>query len=772
MRSTLAILVTGFCATSAHMALAQTAAPVGTAAASEVADDMSQGLGDIVVTAQRREQRLQDVPVTVNAISAQGLERQGITNTADLNAVVPGLNIAKSSTVVQPFLRGVGTASLVPGNDPSVPLYIDGVYHSAPAALFFSFNNIERVEVLKGPQGTLFGRNATGGLIQVITKDPTQELSGKFSLSYGNYRAVNATGYISGGTDTIAADLAVVYNNQSKGWGRNTFRAGEGGPIVVGGTTFTDRKVKRAAGYTDEFGIHSKIVMTPGDRTTVKLSGMYIDVDTNQNHYRHPLPGRLLPGPPGQNPYSFTGGFYDYDSDIEWFNRNHQYLFTAEAQHEADFATIKSISSYLKAKAEISVPSDGSPLISRASSFAHLRWKTFTQELQILSNKDWGPSWLEWIGGLYYLNSRAGYDPQEVTYGYRYDGTFNRYSFQTSDSLAAYGQATASLTSTTRLTLGLRYSKDRLSATQYQLGTSAVLGGGNANGAVTILVPKVRTTFDKITWRVALDQRLAPDVLLYASASRGYKTGAWNHGALCATVPPVGVACSNLVSPTRPEVLDAYEIGLKSDLFDKRLRFNISGYYYDYSDLQVQAVVGVPPISVLNNAASARMYGIDVETAFQFSRYLRISANGAYLDAKYKKYPNAVGFIPLTAAPYANSQILFDASGNRLPRAPKFTSTVSVDWTIPTGAGDVTLTGSWYYNNGFYWDPQERLKERAYSLVNGQIALKATDNLSLRIWGRNLLDKKYYSYQTATSAGDQGAPAAPRTYGLAVDFQF
>jgi iron complex outermembrane receptor protein len=175
---------------------------------------------------------------------------------------------------------------------------------------------------------------------------------------------------------------------------------------------------------------------------------------------------------------------------------------------------------------------------------------------------------------------------------------------------------------------------------------------------------------------------------------------------------------------------------------------------------------------VLNNAASARMYGIDVETAFQFNRYLRISANGAYLDAKYKKYPNAVGFIPLTVAPYANSQILFDASGNRLPRAPKFTSTVSVDWTIPTGAGDVTLTGSWYYNNGFYWDPQERLKERAYSLVNGQIALKATDNLSLRIWGRNLLDKKYYSYQTATSAGDQGAPAAPRTYGLAVDFQF
>ncbi|ATE63661.1 TonB-dependent receptor [Rhizorhabdus dicambivorans] len=763
-----AVLVSGLWVASAHMAIAQT-----TAVPAAAAEDASvQGIEDIVVTAQRREQRLQDIPLTVNAISAQGLERQGVTNTADLNAVVPGLNIAKSSTVVQPFLRGVGTASLVPGNDPSVPLYIDGVYHSAPAGLFFSFNNIERVEVLKGPQGTLFGRNATGGLIQIVTKDPTEELKGKFSLSYGNYRAVNATGYISGGTDTIAANLSVVYNKQSKGWGRNLFQAGEGGPIVVGTQTFADRPVKRAAGYTDEFGIHSKIVMTPDDRTTVKLSGMYVDVDTNQNHYRHPLPGRLLPGPPGNNPYQYTGGFYDYNSDVEWYNRNHQYMFSAEAAHEADFATLKSISSFLKAKAEISVPSDASPLISRATSFAHLVWKTYTQELQLLSNGQSGPDWLEWIGGLYYLHGRAGYDPQEVTLGYRHDGTFSRYSFQTSDSLAAYGQATFDVTDSTRLTLGARYSKDRLSATQYQVGTSSVLTGANANGQVTILVPKERVSFEKVTWRIALDQRVTPDVLLYASASRGYKTGALNHGALCATTPPIGVACSNIVAPTRPEVLDAYEVGFKSDLFDRRLRFNVSAYYYDYADLQVQAVVGVPPVSVLNNAAQARIYGVDLESALQVTPNLRISANASFLNSKYKDYPAAVGFVPLTVAPYANRQIFFDASGNTLPRAPKFSSTVAVDWTIPTSAGDFTLTGSWYHNDGFYWDPQQRLRESAYDIVNGQLAYQATDRLKLRVWGRNLLDKKYYSYQTATSAGDQGAPAAPRTYGIAVDFEF
>lgn len=780
MRKAISTIIVGLYATSAQLAIAQSTET--TTEADAVGDDQSQGqsqpaggsaaaYGTIVVTAQRREQDMQDVPIAITAISAAGLERQGITGTGDLDAIVPGLSMAKTSTVVQPFLRGVGTASLVPGNDPSVPLYIDGVYHSAPAALLFSFNNIERIEVLRGPQGTLFGRNATGGLVQVITRDPTPELSGNFSLGYGNYDTVQASGYVSGGSDTVAAGVAMFYRNQSNGWGENLYEVGDGGPIIVGGQPVTERPPLREAGFTEEFGLHANVLMTADDLTTIRLSGMYIDVDTNQNHYRRQLPGVTVPGPDG-GPYQFTGDFHDYNSDIEWRNQNSQYLLSATATHEADFATLKSITSYLTADAAISVPSDASPTITRANSVANLFFDTFTQEFQLLSNDQSGPDWLEWIVGFYYLNSTAGYDPQRVTYGRDYDGLFDRYSSQTSDSLAGYAQATFDITDSTRLTLGGRYTHDRLAATQYQQGTSVDLGGSFALGAVSILLPKVETTFDNFSWRIGVDQRLSDDVLLYATASRGYKTGAWNHGALCGVT--FGQACTqaSIVPPTRPEVLDAYEVGLKTDLFDRRVRFNISGYYYDYSDLQVQAVVGVPPISILTNAATARIYGIDLETAFQVTDNLRLSFNAAYVNGRYRSFPGAIGFAQRTTAPYANAQFTFDATGNELPRAPEFTSTFAVDWVIPTSIGDFTLTSSWYHNGGFFWESQNILAESAYDLVNAQVSYQATDALRFRVWGRNLLNEEYYSYQTATSAGNQGAPAAPLTFGAAVDFEF
>ncbi len=181
------------------------------------------GLEEIIVTAQRREQRLQDVPVTVTALSAAAMERQGVATTYDLPAAVPGLLLSKASTAIQPFLRGVGASVTNPGNDPSIAIYVDGVYHSAPAGLLFSFNNIERIEVLKGPQGTLFGRNATGGLIQIVTRDPSSQLTAKATVGYGRFNALQSSAYISGGSDTIAADISVVYNKQSDGWGKNRF---------------------------------------------------------------------------------------------------------------------------------------------------------------------------------------------------------------------------------------------------------------------------------------------------------------------------------------------------------------------------------------------------------------------------------------------------------------------------------------------------------------------------------------------------------------------
>lgn len=746
--------------------LLASAAPAAYAA--DVISEQGADVDEVVVTAQRREERLQDVPISVSAIDNRALVRQGITGTADLATVVPGLNMAKSSTVVQPYLRGVGTANLAPGSDPSVPVYIDGVYHSAPAGFLFAFNNIDRVEVLKGPQGTLFGRNSTGGLIQVVTRDPTSDPTGRFTVSYGNYEQLQSSAYVSGGVGSVAADLSFVYNKQSEGWGRNFYTPGPGAPPVGSG-------FDRDAGDIDEIGVRSKVVWR-GEDTQAKLSLMYMESNGSQGHYRHLLPNRLaLVANPAFNyttPYAHGSqgeGFYDYNSDSPWRFKNSQYLAAVEVSHDAGFATFKSISSYLFAKALFNVPSDSSPQISTATSFSHLNWRTVTQELQVLSNEGSGPDWLDWIGGLYYLHSKSGYDPLITATGDMLVVNTYRYSFQTSESYAAYAQATANLSSATRLTLGARYTRDSITGEQYVVGGNPAGAGATLAGVVSALVTPQEESFDAVTWRISLDHHFTDDIMAYVSASRGFKAGSWNHGSLCATTLP---SCPTIAPPVNPEVVIAYEAGLRSDLFDRRLRLNLSAFHYKYSDLQIQAVVGVPPVSLLTNAASAKIYGAEVEAIYRFTPNLRVTFNATALDTKYSSFPGAIAFTPRFSPPYNNAQVVIDASGNELSRSPSLASTLGFNWVIPVSKGELELSANWYHTESFFWEPENRLAEPSYDLFNAQLAWRPTERLQLRLWGKNLGDKKYYTYQTTTTVGDQGQPAAPRTYGVAADYSF
>jgi iron complex outermembrane receptor protein len=669
---------------------------------------------------------------------------------------------------VQPYLRGVGTANLAPGSDPSVPIYIDGIYLASPAGFLFGFNNIERVEVLKGPQGTLFGRNSTGGLVQIVTRDPTVEPSGRVSVSYGNYNTINTSAYVSGGYDSVSGDLALIYNKQSDGWGRNFYVPGPGAPPVRSG-------FEREAGVIDEFGIRSK-VMWRGDNTTARLSLMYTESEGNQGHYRHLLPASqaLVVNPTYgyTQPYSHGSqgeGFYDYNSDTPWWFETSQYLGSAEITHDAEFATFKSITSYQTAKALYNVPSDSSPQISTATSFSHLSWKTFTQEFQALSNPEFGPDWLEWIGGLYYLDSKSGYAPLVTATGDLLVINNERYSFQTSESYAAYAQATVKLGSATRLTLGGRYTHDSITAEQYIIGGNPAGSGTTQLGVISAFVPPTNKTFDAVTWRLSLDHHFTDDVMVYASASRGFKAGSWNHGSLCATTLP---SCPTVAPPVNPEVVLAYEIGLRSDWFDRRLRLNLSAFNYDYSDLQIQAVVGVPPVSLLTNAAEAKIYGAELETVFRVTPNLRVNLNVSALNTEYSSFPGAIAFHPRPAAPFNNAQVVIDATGNELSRSPQLSSTLGFNWVIPVGDGEVDINGTWYHTDSFFWEPENRLVQPSYDLFNAQVAWRPNDKLQLRLWGKNLSDEKYYSYQTTTTVGDQGQPAAPMTFGIAADYTF
>lgn len=450
-------------------------ASAGTASAqpnSAEREPVAAGVEDIIVTAQRREERLQSVPIAVNAITADSLEKQGATRLTDIGNIVPNLVFSRAGDSAQVYLRGIGTSSTTTGNAATIASYIDGVYVASANAMLFSLNSIQRVEVLKGPQGTLFGRNATGGLTHIITNDPGPGTSGKVSVGYGNYDTVNGAHYVSTGNDTIAGDISLTYTDQNKGWGRNIFDPADAGVVVVNGNPVTLPSFDRRAGALNEFGARSKIVFRPSDRTTFKLAGMYSRMKSDQGIYRHGIEGVILSGD-GVTPYIYNGGFYNYDSDAPWIGRNKGYLFSAEAAHEADFATLKSISSYQFVSSYVFFPTDGTPIVNSVQVSTKRSTRALTQELQLLSNGESGPDWLEYTAGLYFIHIDARDDGNRVTRGYFLQDLNERIASQKTNGYAAYAQVTASLTSATRLTLGLRYSEDRLKAEQYVVGLDA-----------------------------------------------------------------------------------------------------------------------------------------------------------------------------------------------------------------------------------------------------------------------------------------------------------
>ncbi len=462
--------------------------------------------------------------------------------------------------------------------------------------------------------------------------------------------------------------------------------------ITSNGVTVQTPAVSGEAGTNEEFSIRSKVVITPDDRTKIRLSGMYLRSDSDQGAYRHPLEGAILSPNAGVNSFVHDGGFWDYNSDVAWSALGKQYMFSADAAYEADFATIKSITSYLSATAVTQLASDATPFVGTHFK-VDFSYRTFTQELQLLSNSN-GPSWLEYVAGLYYLNS-TGTQVQHLVRGNFIEGLQDRTGVQRTESKAAYGQVTIKLSETTRLTGGLRYTSDGIEADQIFVGqnitTIPTPPAAFQFGVVSSIVTPQKQTFSKLTWRLAIDQKLSPDILLFASMSRGYKAGAYNPAGMCNVTPAPGLICTNIQSPVSPEVLDAYEIGIKSDLFDRRLRVNMSGFYYDYKNLQVNAVIGTPPINILTNAATARIYGVDLEVAASITENLTLSASASYLDAKYTSYPGAVVFTRRTASPFNNVSGVIDAAGFRLVRAPKFTSNIGVNWDIPTELGKFNL---------------------------------------------------------------------------------
>jgi iron complex outermembrane receptor protein len=689
--------------------------------------------GDIVVTAQKREQNLQKVPVSVSAIGGQALQDRGINNLTDLGSSVPGLQIQSNSGVVLPFLRGVGNPATTLGNESSVAVYLDGVYFARLQAGFFALSDIERIEVLKGPQGTLFGRNATGGVIQIVTKQPSHTASVQGSIGYGRFDTVQGSLYASMGlSDTVAMDVSVA-GHTDDGFGRN---------VTTGHRTQ----------YEDSLLVRSKLLFEPSETTRFTLSGLYAWSKLSGQGGAYPGTTQGTFSAPFEvfDPVASGFSYYDQRSDVDQRHITNTMSVTLKADQELAFADLTSITAYIHETEVGYFDADYGPRPDFAA-YTKPRVNQFTQELQISSLKG---SPINWIVGLYYYHNDSLYrtfqflTPTGALASQFGPGLDNR-AWQKAQSLAGFAQVSYEIVPKLTLTGGIRYSRDKVSADGY---LEALL-----TPRVTVLdLPGASQKTNRVTYRIAADYQLAEHVMAYASFSTGYKSANFN----LVTYNPVS---------NRPETIDAYEAGLKGDYFDRRLRLNIAGFHYKIGSPQV--LLFSPGGGFISNAGGSRVNGFEFDGQLAIADGLTTRFGATYLDSKYTEYLGAPSSPPVVGGAGSAS---IDASGNRTPLASKWAVNIGADFHFPTGLGEVTLTADYSFRSSFYWEPDNFLKQGHYGLLDGQIKIAAADNVAVRIWGRNLTDEKY-AVTALSQAGPGGYaynPGRPRSYGMAVDFNF
>jgi iron complex outermembrane receptor protein len=700
---------------------------------------------EIVVTAQRRGQRLQDVPLSVTAFTGETLVRSGVTSIRDVNQIDPSVNVNQGSSVFLPFVRGVGNPATIVGNEASVPVYIDDVYYSRLSPIDLELANVQRVEVLKGPQGTLFGRNASGGTIQVFTRDPGSHPELEVHAGYGNYNTFSGRVYLAAPiTNTIGASLSVSGLDQTKGWGHN---------LTNGEDTYKNKFIN----------IRGKVVAEVTPTTTITLSGSYNHQLSGQGVYDTIYQGTLAGTPAFYGPVQpvRSPSFYDSIIRTNAFVRHSGYGGSLKIVQSLDFADLVSISAYRKSDELIRTQGNSTAQNYLLYDLNALD-RQVSEELQLKSKSS---SKVDWILGAFYLNTHSGYQPGSITgdaitsQGLR---SLDIVSEQKISSLSGYGQATFHVVPDgTNITLGLRYTSDKVKG----------IGDEFAVISPTFRVPAIphyerRFLFNKLTYKVAVDHKFAEHVLGYVSVSRGYKSGTFNTLPLAA-------------DPSRPETVNTYEVGLKSEMLDRRLRLNVAIFQNDIANPQVQTVLTVGNVNSvgLTNAKSARSKGLEFNSDLVLSKEFSLHLGGMYLDAKYRDFKNAPFYFPVSGAPYGNTDaILGDASGHRLAQVPKWRLTGAFDYDVTTPQGEFALNVNAAYTSRIAWDADNFLQQKGYVLLNASLTyqLPGNDKFSVSLWGKNLTNKQYYVgvLTEAANNGDIAAPAPPRTFGIELGYKF
>lgn len=698
-------------------------------------------LETVIVTAQKREESLQTVPMAISNFSADSLQSIGITSTADLQVAVPGLVFSRTGPAAQPFLRGIGTRIAQNGLESSVAVYTDNRYEMLTQAMLLELADIERVEVLKGPQGTLYGRNATAGAVRIITNPVAKDFQAEAGAGMGNYGAWHVSGMVNlPANDQFGIRLS-GYSKKRDGFSDNLI------PGVGGEADSLDMQVLRGKarwevndvftanltiGYTrrdDSPALDQVDISPPGGSTGIARGG----INGDRSHFASLIPPR----------FSLHQG-------------------SGELNLEFDLGALdlSSISTYTKTRTYTNIDADGTSARAGDSILNPTSVRAWSQEFQLQSATDS----LNWILGAFYYRS------EHTTDGLFDVGAPTLFSTgnQRTDAraYALYGQATWAFAEKWDLTVGGRWSNEKKDV---RIRPSPLTTGG-----VFAMTPfDDSEDWSDFSPKVSL-QRHFDAGMVYLTYSRGFKSGGYSYPARS----PAGVG-----DALDPETLDMVELGIKSDFLDGTLRTNAALYYYDFKDMQVTRAGGNittgTVLAVTENAASAEAIGLDLDVIWVPMTHLTLTAGINISESEYKEY-DATGRVFTSVVTGTDvpgmSSIYYDAKGKSLLRAPDFSGFATAQYDVPLANGaHLPINLNYSYKDAYNFDfvaheLSAPLRQKAYGLLNARISyVSAGDRWSVGVWGNNLTDKIYFDDVVGAGTGLRASYGDPRTYG--VDFK-
>ncbi len=739
-------------------------------------DGRSRVLQTVQVTAERREASQQDVPITVSTIDDRMLSEGDYRTSEDLALQVPGLQIKSSFSASNPtiFIRGVGINDFNPANSGAIGVMVDDMFYNSTTGQLFQLFDLDRVEVLKGPQGTLYGRNTTGGVLSIHTKEPGFETGGYVTATYGRFNQLDLEGAVTlPVNDKLAFRVSGVSNTRD---GTRDIAFPDGTSSEKNDVDFQAGRVQMLFEPTTELKILGKLEYGKSSATSRSYESQgLINFSTGQyglDDYDGVCGGRgaavcgdafgYVDNP---DPYAGAENIKDTPEEVE--------AFTANLQVEWDLGNFEltSVTGYLDTSREAILEVDASPnrLIEE---YIKDGSEQFSQEVRLASDWD-GP--LSLIAGAFYLQDElTGQDSFELLAGLNpapgtpyFDATnfilrTDRFYTQKTDTFAVFAQSDYELTDRLTATLGARFTWEErtLDHVAYAGPVDAVPLKGKVPVYATLLdssnFATDELTFEEPTFRAALSYDVSDDVMMYASVSRGFKSGGFNTGA---TSDPIEA------SVVKPEKLMAYEAGVKSEWFARTLRANASAFFYDYTDLQVFGLApGAVPTQTLFNADEAEIKGLEFDLTALPASGLELSLAGTYLDAEYTSFVTPIGQ---------------DFSGNTMVAAPEWSLVARGRYDTGPIWGDLGLVASVdaAYTGDQFFDTQntDRLAQEGYWLANARLALAPQDGRwELAAFLKNLADEEYIvdAFDVADFGFDELVYGDPRTYGISLTYRF